>query len=151
QLRALKGQLEGDAQAVEREAKAAAMQARAEAEQELQSLRKELETKRLTAEVVLPAEAARQAASLLAEGDAAPRREQGAAAAQVVNKMAEALKQTGPLGREIFVLSQLDTLVGQVAGKVRDVKISEVQLVDGGDGRALAALSASFPQTVAAV
>jgi flotillin len=34
---------------------------------------------------------------------------------------------------------------------VRDVKVAEVQLIDGGDGQALAALSASFPKTVAAV
>src|SRR5215510_5741467 len=62
QLRTLVGQLEGQAQSVEREAKVAGEQARAEAEQELQSLRKELETKRLHAEVVLPAEAQRTAA-----------------------------------------------------------------------------------------
>jgi hypothetical protein len=49
------------------------------------------------------------------------------------------------------VLSQLDTLVGQVASKVLEVKIGSVQLVDGGDGKALPALSASFPQTVTAV
>lgn len=151
ELRTLKGRLEGDAQSIEREAQAAAVQARAEAEQELQTLRQQLETKRLTAEVVLPAEAQRTAASLLAEGDAAPRREQGAAAAQVVTKMAEALKTTGPLGREIFVLSQLDTLVGQVAAKVKEIKVGEVQLIDGGDGQALAALSASFPRTVTEV
>ena len=48
------GQLEGNAQAIEREAVAASEQARAEAEQELQSLRKELEQRRLYAEVVLP-------------------------------------------------------------------------------------------------
>ena len=49
QLRQLVGQLEGNAQAIEREAVAAAEQARAEAEQELQSLRKELEQRRLFA------------------------------------------------------------------------------------------------------
>ena len=151
QLRTVVGQLEGEAQSVEREAKVAAEQARAEAEQELQSLRKALETKRLTAEVVLPAEAQRQAAALVAEGDAAPRREQGAAAAQVIRDMAEALRAAGPQAREMFVLSQLDTLVGQVASKVQQVKIGQVQLVDGGDGQALPALSASFPQSVTAV
>jgi flotillin len=150
-LRTLVGQLEGEAQSIEKEAQAAAEQARAEAEQELQTLRQQLETKRLTVEVVLPAEALRTAAALLADGDAAPRREGGAAAAEVVNKLAAALRDTGPAGREIFVLSQLDTLVAQVAAKVAEVQIAEVQLIDGGDGRALAALSSSFPNTVAAV
>jgi flotillin len=151
QMRALIGKLEGEAQSVEREAQAASEQARAEAEQELQSVRKELETKRLHAEIVLPAEAARAAATLLAEGDAAPRREQGAAAAEVIRAMSEAVKAAGPAAREIFVLSQLDTLVGQVASKVKDMQIGEVQVIDGGDGKALPALAASFPQTVISV
>src|SRR5262249_7084336 len=151
QLRTLVGQLEGQAQSVEREAKVAGEQARAEAEQELQSLRKELETKRLHAEVVLPAEAQRTAAALIADGEAAPRRAQGEAAAQVIRLMAEALKSAGPQARELFVLSQLDTLVAQVAQKVQGLQIAQVQVVDGGDGHALPALSASFPQTVTAV
>ncbi len=151
QMRALVGKLEGDAQSVEREAQAAAEQARAEAEQELQLVRKELETKRLHAEVVLPAEAARTAAVLTAEGDAAPRREQGKAAAEVITAMSEAVKAAGPAAREIFVLSQLDTLVAQVAGKVKEMQIGEVQVIDSGDGRALPALAASFPQTVISV
>jgi len=150
-MRALVGKLEGDAQSVEREAQAASEQARAEAEQELQLVRKELETKRLHAEVVLPAEAARTAAVLTAEGDAAPRREQGKAAAEVITAMAEAVKAAGPAAREIFVLSQLDTLVEQVAGKVKEMQIGEVQVIDSGDGRALPALAASFPQTVISV
>jgi len=151
QLRALVGQLEGTAQSVEREARVAAEQARAEAEQELQTTRKDLETKRLHAEVVLPAEAERMAAALIAEGEAAPRRAQGAAAAQVIRLMADALKVAGPHAREMFVLSQLDTLVGQVAQKIQGIQIGQVQVVDGGDGQALPALSASFPHTVAAV
>lgn len=151
QLRALVGQLEGTAQSVEREARVAAEQARAEAEQELQRVRKQLETKRLHAEMVLPAEAERTAAALIAEGEAAPRRAQGEASAQVIRLMAEALKAAGPQAREMFVLSQLDTLVGQVAQKVQGIQIGQVQVVDGGDGQALPALSASFPQTVTAV
>ena len=114
-------------------------------------MRKELETKRLYAEIVLPAEAARDAATLEAEGDAAPRREQGAAAAEVIRAMAEAVRAAGPEAREIFVLSQLDTLVAQVAAKVKEMQIGEVQVIDAGDGRALPALAASFPQTVIAV
>jgi flotillin len=151
QMRALIGKLEGDALSVEREAEAAAEQARAEAEQELQAVRKELETKRLHAEVVLPAEAASMAATLIAEGDAAPRREQGIAAAAVIRAMADAVNAAGPNAREIFVLSQLDTLVGQVASKVREMEIKDVHVVDSGDGAALPALAASFPQTVISV
>jgi flotillin len=151
ELRALVGQLEGEAQAVEREAQVAAEQARAEAEQELQTLRKELETKRLQCEVVLPAEAARRAAELLAQGGAAQQREQGIAAADTVRAMSEALAAAGSHAREMFVLSQLDTLVAQVATKVKNVSVGEVHVIDGGDGRALPALAASYPAVVGAV
>jgi flotillin len=151
ELRALVGQLEGAAQAVEREAVVAAEQARAEAEQELQSLRQELETKRLQCEVVLPAEAARKGAELLAQGGAALQREQGLATAESTRAMSQALATAGADAREMFVLSQLDTLVAQVAQKVQGITVGEVQVIDGGDGRALPALAASFPAVVGSV
>jgi flotillin len=151
ELRAVVGQLEGDAQAVEREATVAAEQARAEAEQELQAVRRELEVKRLQCEVVLPAEAQRKAAELLALGAAAQQREQGVAAADVMRAMSDALAAAGPQAREMFVLSQLDTLVAQVASKVKNVSVGEVQVIDGGDGRALPALAASYPAVVTSV
>jgi flotillin len=151
QMRQLVGQLEGNAQAIEREAVAAAEQARNEAEQELQSLRKELEQRRLHAEVVLPAEAQQQAAFLLAEGDAALRREQGAAAAEAMHVLAQALSAAGPQARELFVLSQLDQLVGQVAAKVNKLSVREIHIIDNGDGRALPALAASYPAIVTEV
>ncbi|HEY3815579.1 MAG TPA: SPFH domain-containing protein [Polyangiaceae bacterium] len=151
ELRALVGQLEGAAQAVEREAVVAAEQARAEAEQELQSLRQELETRRLQCEVVLPAEAARKGAELLAQGAAAQQREQGLATAETTRSMSQALATAGSDAREMFVLSQLDTLVAQVAEKVKGVSVANVQVVDGGDGRALSALAASFPAVVGSV
>ncbi|MGD0526576.1 MAG: SPFH domain-containing protein [Polyangiaceae bacterium] len=151
ELRALVGQLEGAAQAVEREAVVAAEQARAEAEQELQTLRQQLETKRLQCEVVLPAEAARKGAELLAQGAAAQQREQGLATAETTRAMSQALATAGADAREMFVLSQLDTLVARVAQKTRGVTVAEVQVIDGGDGRALPALAASFPAVVGAV
>jgi flotillin len=151
ELRALVGQLEGAAQAVEREAAVAAEQARAEAEQELQSVRQQLETKRLQCEVVLPAEAQRKGAELLAQGAAAQQREQGVAAAETTRAMSQALANAGSDAREMFVLSQLDTLVAQVARKVQGITVAEVQVIDSGDGRALPALAASFPAVVASI
>ncbi|HYV49239.1 MAG TPA: SPFH domain-containing protein [Myxococcaceae bacterium] len=151
QLRTLVGQLEGKALSVERETAVVAQQARSQAEQELQALRKELETKRLTAEVVLPAEAQRRAAELIADGDAALRRQQGEAQAEVVRLMSGAIAAAGPQARELFVLSQLDTLVALAAAKVKNVKVGEVHVVDGGGGDSLAALSAAYPAMVASL
>lgn len=150
-FRTVRGQLEGEAQAIEREAVAATDGSRAEAEQELQSVRKDLETKRLYAELVLPAEAAKVAAEQKALGDAASRREQGTANAEVMRALAEALASAGPQAREMFVLSQLDTLVAQVAARVKSMSVGEIQVIDAGDGKALPALMASYPATVVAV
>ena len=108
-------------------------------------MRRDMEVKRLQCEVVLPAEAQRKAVELLSQGTAAQQREQGAAAAEVMRAMADALGTAGPQAREMFVLSQLDTLVAQVASKVKNVTVGEVHVVDGGDGRALPALAASYP------
>ncbi len=74
-------------------------------------------------------------------------REQGAAAAEMTRAMSQALANAGPDAREMFVLSQLDTLVAQVARKVQGHHDGEVQVIDSGDGRALPALAASFPQS----
>jgi flotillin len=151
ELRALVGELEGGAQAVEREAAVAAEQAQAEAEQELQSVRQELETKRLQCEVVLPAEASRKGAELLSIGAAAQQREQGIAAAETTRAMSQALATAGPDAREMFVLSQLDSLVAQVAQRVQGLSVDQVQVVDSGDGKALPALVGSFPAVVSSV
>jgi flotillin len=114
-------------------------------------VRQQLETKRLQCEVVLPAEASRKGAELLAMGAAAQQREQGVAAAETTRAMSQALANAGGDAREMFVLSQLDTLVAQVARKVQGITVAEVQVIDGGDGRALPALAASFPAVVAAI
>jgi flotillin len=151
QLRQICGQLEGEAQAVEREATAAVDQSRAQAEQELQGLRREVEQQRLHVELVLPAEAQREASVLLAEGEAAARREQGLAAAEAMSVLAEALKAAGPHAREMFVLSQLDTLVAQVAQRVTGIGVREIQLIDSGDGKVLPAVAAAYPAMVTEV
>jgi len=74
-------------------------------------------------------------------GEAAPRREQGAANAVVMKAMSDALTAAGPQAREMFVLSQLDTLVAQVAAKVKTVQVGAIQIVDAGDGKAIPALA----------
>lgn len=151
QLRALTGQLEGEAQSVEREAQVAAQQARAEAEQELQSVRRELETKRLLCEVVLPAQADATAKQLLAEGDAASLEEAGRANAEILKLTEQALLAAGGKARELFVLTQLDTLVAAAADKVRDISVKKINVVDSGDGQGLPALAASYPASVVSV
>lgn len=151
ELRRVQAELEGEAQAVEREADAAAKTARAAAEQELQQIRAELEKLRLEAEVVIPADFNRRAKALAAIGEAAPTKENGEAAVQVLEMMSQAWKDMGPQAREIYVIQHLEEIVGTVVQHLDDVDIDEVHVLDQGDGSGLSSYAATYPKMVAEV
>lgn len=151
ELRRVKAQLEGEAQAVEREAEAAAKTARAAAELELQGIRAELEKLRLEAEVVIPAEFQRQAKAIAAVGNAAPTRENGAAAVEVLRMMTDAWKDMGPQAKEIYVIQHIEEIVGTVVSQLDNVTVDEVHVLDQGDGRGLSSYAATYPKMVAEV
>ncbi|MFO0686378.1 MAG: SPFH domain-containing protein [Sandaracinus sp.] len=151
ELRQIKAQLEGDAQAVEREAEAAAKTARAQAEKELQGYRAVLEQKRLMAEVVIPSQIQQQAQSILAKGQAAPTIENGAAQVEVLRALSEAWASMGAEAREIYVIQHLEQIVGAVVTNVEGIDVGEVNVLDQGDGQALASYAASYPKIVASV
>jgi flotillin len=151
ELRRVKAELEGEAQAVEREAEAAAKTARAEAELALQQVRADLEKLRLEADVVIPSEFDRQAKALWAAGAAAPTRENGAAAVEVLRMMSEAWKDMGPQAKEIYVIQHLEEIVGTVVSQLESVSVDEVHVLDHGDGRGLSSYAATYPKMVAEV
>jgi flotillin len=151
QLRAELAKMEAQAKSIENEAAVAAETARATAEQELQRLRAELEKTRLQCDVILPAEAARQAAQAKARGEAAPLVENGKAAAAALQSVAAEWKAAGRGGREVYLLQQLRTFVQAAVDRVTQTQIGELQIVDGGDGNAYAAFVANFPAAVARV
>jgi flotillin len=151
QLRAELAKMEAQAKSIENEAAIAAETARATAEQELQRLRAELEKTRLQCDVVLPAEAARQAAQARARGEAAPLVENGKAAAAALQSVAAEWKAAGQGGREVYLLQQLRTFVQAALDRVSQTQIGELQIVDGGDGNAYAAFVANCPAAVARV
>ena len=151
ELRRVRAELEGGAQAVEREAEAAAKTARAEAEKELQELRAALEQKRLKADVVIPAEIRRQAQAILAVGKAAPTKENGAAAVEVLKMMSSAWEAMGDQAKEIYVIQHLEEIIGTVVAQLRGVSVEEVNVLDDGDGGGLARYAATYPQMVASV
>ena len=151
ELRRVQAELEGRAASVEREAEAAAKTARAEAERELQDIRARLENLRLSAEVVIPAEFARQAAAIAAVGHAAPTRHNGEAAVEVLRLMGEAWKQMGPQAREIYVIQHLEEIVGTVVDQLESIEVDEVHVLDHGDGRGLSSYAATYPRMVAEV
>ena len=151
QLRGELAKMEAQAKSIENEAAVAAETARATAEQDLQRLRSELEKARLNCDMVLPAEAARQAAEARARGEAAPLMENGKAAAAALQAVAAEWKAAGQGGREVYLLQQLRTFVEAAVERVAQTQLGELQIVDGGDGRAYTAFVANFPAAVARV
>jgi len=151
ELRQVRAQLEGGAQAIEREAEAAAKTARAMAERELQTLRAQLEQRRLHAEVVIPSEFQRQAQAIIAKGMAAPTIENGAAATEVLKLMTDAWATMGPQARELYVIQHLDQIVGAVVTSLGSLEPKEVHIIDGGDGSSVAGYASSYPKMVGAV
>ena len=147
-LRQLRAELEATARSEEEQAEAAALRARAEAETELQQIRKQLEELRLTADVVLPAEAAREAQALRARGEAASIQESGTAMADVLGMMTDTWLRAGPDARDIFLIQQLEEVLRTVTDRVGDLDLGEVTLIDGGDGQALPRHIASFPAMI---
>jgi len=151
ELRQVKAELDGEASVVEREAEAAAKTARANAELELQRIRANLEKLRLEAEVVIPAEFNQRAKAIAAIGNAAPTRENGDAAVQVLEMMSKAWKDMGPQARELYVIQHLEEIVGTVVRNLDSVNVKEVHVLDQGDGSGLASYAATYPKMVAEV
>jgi flotillin len=151
ELAKVRAELDGEAMAVEREAEAAARTARAQAEQELQRIRAVLEQRRLQADVIIPAEARRQGELIRAKGEAAPTIENGRALIEVLEATTAAWSAMGENAKEIYVIQHLEEIIATVLDNMDALDIGEVHVLDRGDGSALAAYAASYPQTIAAV
>ncbi|MBK8011377.1 MAG: flotillin family protein [Deltaproteobacteria bacterium] len=151
ELRQITAELEAEAKSEEERTTAAAEEARAQAEQELQGLRAEVEQLRLSADVTIPAQIDRQVQELIAAGQAATISANGAAQAKALGSIAEAWASTGGKAMEMYVLQHLDDIVGQVSRAASRIKVGEVNLIDGGDGKTLPAFVASYPATMGAL
>ncbi|MEO8799046.1 MAG: SPFH domain-containing protein, partial [Polyangiaceae bacterium] len=122
-FRAEIAKLEGEAKSIELEADVAAETARAKAEQELQGMRAELAKLSLQVETVLPAEAAALANAARARGDAAAEKENGRAAAEALSLVAAEWSGAGDTGREVYVIQQLDAIVGAAVNRVGQMEV----------------------------
>jgi flotillin len=151
ELRRKLAELEGVAKSEEERAQQQALAARARAEQELQEIRARLEHLRLSADVVLPADAQRKASEMRARSEAAQIATDGEAMAQVLDMMRQEWIKAGPDAKDIFLIQQLETVLATVTDKVKQMQIGHVTLLDGGDGTALPQHMAALPATVKAV
>lgn len=151
ELRQIKAEVDAEARAEEVRAEAAGQQARAEAELELQKMRGQLEQLRLEAEVTIPAEVEAQVRELFAAGQAAPIAADGEAMSKSLSEVAGAWKDSGGRAMDMFVLQHLDSIFNDVAQAASRVKVGEVNLIDGGDGKTIPAYAAAYPATMAAL
>ena len=151
ELRQVKAEVDAEARGEEVRAEAAGQQARAEAELALQQIRGELEQLRLEAEVTIPAEVDAQVRELAAAGQAASIAADGEAMAASLAEVASAWHDSGGRAMDMFVLQHLDQIFGDVARAATRIKVGEVNLIDGGDGKTIPAYAAAYPATMAAL
>jgi flotillin len=100
---------------------------------------------------VLPAEALAKAQSARARGDAAPTIENGRATAEALGVVASEWAAAGDAGRDVYVLQQLDAIIGAAVRRVSQMEVGALEVVDGSDGESLGAALGAFPRGVATV
>ena len=151
EMRRIAAELEGEAKSAEERAEQAGLAARATAEQALQAVRGDLEAVRLQAEVVVPSDINREAAALMAAGEASPIAENGRASAESLRLVADAWKLAGPSAPDMFLINKLEEITRIVVDSVGQIQLGPVQLVDNGDGQTFPRFAAAYPQAVATV
>lgn len=146
ELREMKAKLEQQAKSEEEVTTAIAKEKRAKIEQTLQKIRAELERLRLEADMVLPAEAKRQAKELQARGQAAALAENALAAAEVNEIFATVWNHTGTDAGELFLIQQLEMILNQATQIPGRLQLEHINVVDNGDGKSLASLMKVYPE-----
>jgi flotillin len=134
-LRIKKADLEREAIIKEKEAEVAGHKAQALYEQEMEAERIKLQQKRLTADVIEPARAHREAMELEAQGEAAPILEKGKANIAVLDQMIKTYLSAKGEGEKVFMLNMLPDIIRQLSDTVNRVTIDKVSVIDsGGNG-----------------
>lgn len=148
-LRVRQAELDREGETSERLARVAAEQAEVEARRALEDRRAETERARLQADVIAPAEAARQAAEEEARGGAAPIIERGRAQAAALEALFNQISQGGDDGFRVFMAEKLPELLRVTSDAVAGIDVDRMVVMDGGDGNGLA--SAANQRVKAAV
>jgi flotillin len=148
ELRKITAELEQQARSEEERTTAAAKEARARAEQTLQALRTELERLRLEADVVLPAQTAQQAETLMARGASARLEANAKATAEVGDRLTQLWQSAGSDAAQVFLLQQLELILAEAAQIPSRIHLGHIKLIDKGDGQALSGLSDAYPAMV---
>lgn len=148
ELRRITAEVEKQARIEEERTLAAAAEARARAQRELQAIRANLEQARLEVEKILPARAQQRAQEFQARGESATLEENAKAAAQASQMLVKVWQETGVDASELFLVQQLEMVLkqaGQIPGRLH---LGEVNVIDNGDGKAIASLLNAYPEMV---
>lgn len=137
-VRVREAELRQEAEAAEKTATVRAEQAEVEAQKELEQRRIETERERYRADVIVPAEARREAAEEDARGEAAPIRERGKAEAEVLELLNREIREGGAEGLTVFALEKLPELLEIGVDAVDDIDIDRLVVVDDGQGGGVA-------------
>jgi len=129
-----KAEREGESMAAEKRAQQAARKAEVQAEQEVEQERLALQKKRLENEVIEPARADRESAELRAKGEAANILENGLAEIEVLKQKGEIWKLAGAHGKDLLLVQMLPSIVEQIVGVAKEIKIDHLAVVDSGNG-----------------
>lgn len=147
-LRVRRAELEAEALAREAEAKVAGEKARVVAEQSLQQERIGLEQRRLEADVLLPANADREAAEQRAKGTAASIAEDGRARLMVLEQTITLYQNAGTEAERIFILNMLPDIIKEISGAVDGMTIDKVTVIDSGGGGGVANAAGQLPTAI---
>ncbi|MFB3132839.1 MAG: flotillin family protein [Rhodothermales bacterium] len=134
EVRIIKAQLGAIAAAEEAKVDVAADLAEAKARQELAEEEIKLAEKRQRAQVVVKAEAERQAKEEIAKGNAARILEDGQAEVEVLQQKLVLWKDAGPDAERLFLIQMLPDILKQVVNTVDNLKIDKLTVVDSGQG-----------------
>ena len=134
ELRILKAQLEARSAAEEAKVAVAADVSEAQARQELAIEEIKLSEKRQRAEVVVAAEAERQAKEEIAKGNAARILEDGQAEVEVLRQKLALWQEAGSNAERLFLIQMLPDILKQVVQTVDNLSIDRLTVVDSGQG-----------------
>lgn len=151
-LRVKLAELEKVAVIKEQEAKVGGQKAQVQFEQEMEEERIVLQQKRLTADVIEPARARKEALEMEAKGAAAPVIETGRAKLQVLRETITTYKSADGEGEKIFMLNMLPEIISQLVGTVGKISIDKVSVIDAGQsdgqGKGVARVVSQMPIAV---
>ncbi|MDD3125011.1 MAG: SPFH domain-containing protein [Candidatus Kapabacteria bacterium] len=130
-----KAELEKEAVIKEKEALVAGQKAQAQFEQELEEKRIVLQQKKLTADIIEPAKAKREALELEARGAAASIIADGEARLDVLRQNLEAFSKAGENAGQTYTLVMLPQIIESLTNTIKGINIDKITLVDnGGEG-----------------